>query len=54
MEKIVVADRGWVFVGDVTESPNSVVIENAKCIRFWGHDAWSRRIGQRANPRDEN
>lgn len=37
--RIVVADRGWVFVGP-TESldDGSLVISPAKCIRFWGTD----------------
>lgn len=37
MKKIVVADRGWVFVGDVTANDDgSVTIDNAKNIRVWG------------------
>ena len=35
--RIVVADRGWVFVGNCTENDDkSVTIYNAKNIRQWG------------------
>lgn len=36
MKQIVIAQRGWVFVGDVTRSENEVVIENAAVVRRWG------------------
>lgn len=37
MKKIVVADKGWVFVGDVAENPDgTITITNAKNIRVWG------------------
>lgn len=37
MEKeIVVAQRGWVFIGDVSASDNEITIQNAKNIRRWG------------------
>lgn len=37
--RIVVADRGWVFVGATDESDDgSLVITNARCIRWWGTD----------------
>jgi len=36
-KRIVVADRGWVFVGDCTdEDDGSITIQNAKNIRIWG------------------
>ena len=36
-KRIIVADRGWVFVGDCTDNDNgSVTIRNAKNIRRWG------------------
>ena len=36
-KRIIVADRGWVFVGDcVDESDGSVTIYKAKSIRRWG------------------
>jgi len=37
--RIIVADRGWVFVGPcVDEEDGSVTISPAKCIRYWGTD----------------
>jgi len=36
MKQIVIAQRGWVFVGDVERSGDDVTINNAKCIRRWG------------------
>ena len=36
MMQIVIAQRGWVFVGDVSRSGDDVTITNAKCIRRWG------------------
>jgi len=36
-KQIVVAQRGWVFIGDVTTSDDgTITIENAKNIRRWG------------------
>lgn len=36
-KRIIVADRGWVFVGDCEDMPDgSVTIRNAKNIRKWG------------------
>ena len=38
MIQIVIAQRGWVFVGKVsTPNESEVVIENAKNIRRWGN-----------------
>ena len=34
--EIVVIDRGWVVVGDVTSAPDKLTITNARCIRRWG------------------
>jgi hypothetical protein len=35
--RIVVLDRGWVFVGRVTaETEAGVVIDDACCVRYWG------------------
>ena len=34
--KIVVADRGWVFVGSVFQGKDSTLIKNAYVIRRWG------------------
>lgn len=33
---IVVADRGWVWVGKVTTSPDFVEIQGGRCVRRWG------------------
>lgn len=35
-KKIVVAQRGWVFVGDVRQEGDEVIIENCQNIRRWG------------------
>ena len=35
-KQIVVAQRGWVFVGDVTESEEDLVLVNTRNIRIWG------------------
>ena len=34
--KIVVADRGWVFIGNVTTKDDGLHLSNAKVIRVWG------------------
>ena len=34
--KIVVLDRGFVYLGEVEETENYIVIRNAKNIRIWG------------------
>jgi hypothetical protein len=45
-KRIIVADRGWVFVGDCVDNPNgSVTIHNAQNIRVWGT---SKGLGQLA------
>lgn len=37
MEKqIIIAQRGWVFVGDTRKEGDEIIIENASCIRKWG------------------
>lgn len=36
MKQIIIAQRGWVFVGDVERSGDEVTITNAHCIRRWG------------------
>ena len=39
-KRIIVADRGWVFVGDCEDMPDgSVTIRNARNIRRWGTTA---------------
>lgn len=35
-QNIVVLDRGFVYVGDVTIDGDFAIIENAKNIRYWG------------------
>jgi len=34
--QIVVLDRGWVYVGDVSKTDEVVTIANAKNVRRWG------------------
>lgn len=35
-QRIVVLDRGFVYVGDVHEQPDRILVLNAKNIRVWG------------------
>ena len=35
-KQIVIGQRGWVFVGDVSEDGDDIVIGNAQNIRVWG------------------
>lgn len=42
-KQIVVGQRGWVFVGDVSEDGDDLVIGNAQNIRIWGTE---RGLGQ--------
>jgi hypothetical protein len=34
--KIVVLDRGWVFVGRVNRFDDEITIDEACCVRYWG------------------
>lgn len=43
---LIVLDRGWVFVGRVTEGPSQITIDDAGCVRFWGT---TKGIGQLAS-----
>ncbi len=36
MKRIVIAQRGWVFVGEVTEKDSHLTIKNCRNIRRWG------------------
>jgi len=46
-KRIIVADRGWVFVGDCSDNDNgTVTIRNAKTIRRWGT---TKGLGELAN-----
>lgn len=36
MRQIIIAQRGWVFVGNVERSGDDVTITDAQCIRRWG------------------
>ncbi len=37
MEKeIIIGQRGWIWVGNVTRTADEVIIENAKNVRRWG------------------
>lgn len=44
-QQIVVADRGWVYAGQAQQDGDVLVIENARCIRYWGT---TRGLGQLA------
>lgn len=44
-QQIVIADRGWVYVGKSREVGDQLVIEDARCIRRWGT---TRGLGQLA------
>ena len=35
-QQIVIADRGWVWVGKTNFNGDDLVIEDARCIRYWG------------------
>lgn len=43
MTQIIIAQRGWVFVGKVTVTPDEIIITDAKNIRRWGT---TRGLGQ--------
>jgi len=44
--RIVVADRGWVFVGPTEQhEEGSLTISSAKCIRIWGTDEAKPGLG---------
>lgn len=36
MKTILVLQRGWVVVGDLSESPDKVTLSNASVVRRWG------------------
>ena len=36
MRQIIIAQRGWVFVGNVDRSGDDVTITDAHCVRKWG------------------
>lgn len=44
-QQIVIADRGWVWVGRARIDGESVIIQNARCVRYWGT---TRGLGQLA------
>ena len=43
--KIVVLERGFVFIGQVTETSDSIKIDGARCIIYWGT---TKHLGQLA------
>jgi len=45
-QQIVIADRGWVFVGRAQVEGDCVRIENARCVRYWGT---TRGLGELAD-----
>ena len=51
-KQIVIAQRGWVFVGDVTRTESEVTIENAAVVRRWGTTAGLGQLAQHG-PADE-
>ena len=44
-QQIAVLDRGWVHVGKTHRQDDTLVIEDARCIRYWGT---TRGLGQLA------
>jgi len=44
--KIVIAQRGWVFVGRYTEDGDKVVLTDARKIRRWGTTAGLGQIAE--------
>lgn len=46
MNKIVILQRGWVVVGQVSQTENEVTIEKASVIRRWGT---TKGIGELVN-----
>ena len=51
MKQIVIAQRGWVFVGDVTRTENEVVIEDAAVVRRWGTTAGLGQLAAKGQQR---
>ena len=45
-QQIVIADRGWVWVGKTRREGDTVVIDEARTVRRWGT---TRGLGQLAN-----
>lgn len=43
--QIVVADRGFVFVGNTKHDNDGVTITDAKCLRVWGTDSDKPGLG---------
>ena len=52
MKQIIIAQRGWVFVGDVERSGDDVTITNAQCIRRWGTTKGLGQIAMNGPTRD--
>jgi hypothetical protein len=46
MIKIVIAQRGWVFVGKFSEEGESVVLNDAKIVRRWGTNKGLGQLAQ--------
>jgi hypothetical protein len=44
--KIVILQRGWVFIGRFKKTNSDCILENAQCIRQWGT---TRGIGELVN-----
>lgn len=44
---IVVADRGWVWVGNVSSGPDFTTIAGAQCVRRWGTSEGLAELAQK-------
>ena len=44
--KIVVLERGFVFIGNVTETEDAIRIDGARCLIYWGT---SKHLGEIAS-----
>ena len=51
-QQIVVLDRGWVLVGKTAEDGDTLVITDARCIRYWGTTAGLGQLAE-SGPTDK-
>jgi hypothetical protein len=52
MIRIVIAQRGWVFVGRVAETGDQVVIADARVVRRWGTDTGLGQLAEQGPQRN--
>jgi hypothetical protein len=52
VKQIVIAQRGWVFIGEVTRSESEVVIEGAAVVRRWGTTAGLGQLAEKGPTAD--